>query len=218
MSSVADALDERAHPWTGGVKRFERALRAAGSADRVPGLRGPEGRIDFERGRALYGQGDSDWKLFAPGSRYIGKPGEWYADERDRLGADDPFWVFAILEATVEATRSGDETVLGKTCQLYTGTVDFKLATGKAARHLDPPLADTAEATSTTTGDDVNDVSPAGDMDGLSLAIEVWLDDAGRICRAVVHGRDKSVTKMELWGFAEPDPIALPGPGEILPE
>jgi hypothetical protein len=181
-------------------------------------LGGPEGRIDFERDRALYSQGDSVWKLLAPGSRYVGRPGEWYVDERDRLGADDPFWVLAIVEGTVEATASGDETVLGKPCHLYTGTADFKLATGNAARGLDPPLADTAEVTSTTTADYVDDVNPADDMHALSLPIEVWLDDAGRICQAVVHGRDKSVTQMALWGFAEPDPIALPASDEIRAE
>ena len=83
--SFTDALAERDHPWAAGMRRLENVVRAAVSADRVPGLRGPEGRIDFENERAIYSQGDSDWKLFAPGSRYIGKPGEWYAGRPDGL-------------------------------------------------------------------------------------------------------------------------------------
>ena len=77
-------------------------LRAV-SADRVPGLRGPDGRIDFENERSLYSQGDSDWKL-SPGIRIRRRAGEWYVQERDDLDDDDPFWLLAILEGTVSAT------------------------------------------------------------------------------------------------------------------
>jgi hypothetical protein len=138
LSSVADALAEQSHPWADGVKRFQSALRAAVSADRVPGVRGPEGRIDFENERALYGRGDSDWRLFAPGFRYVGEPGGWYVHEREDLDDDDPFWLLAILEGTVGATSSGDETVLGERCRLFAGTADFKLAAGTTTRRPQP--------------------------------------------------------------------------------
>ena len=134
LSSVADGLAERDHPWADGVTRVQNVLRAAVSADRVSGLRGPEGRIDFQNERALYGRSDSDWKLCAPGFRYLGEPGEWYAYECDELDDDDPFWLLAILEGTVDAISSGDETVRGESCRLFTGTASFKLAAGKATR------------------------------------------------------------------------------------
>jgi hypothetical protein len=203
LSSVTDALAERDHPWAAGMRRVENVVRAAVSADRVAGLRGPEGRIDFEHERALYSQVDSDWKLFARDSRYIGKPGEWYADNPDGLYGNDPFWLLAILEGTVEATARGDETVDGETCHLYTGTADFKLAERNSTRQLKPPLS--------------GSVDP-DEGDSFSLPIEVWLDDDGRIRRAVIHWLGNSVTQMDLSGFAEPDPIALPVPSEIAPE
>jgi hypothetical protein len=203
LSSFTDALAERDHPWAAGMQRVESVVRAVVSADRVAGLRGPEGRIDFENERALYSQGDSDWKLFARDARYTGKPGEWYAHSLDGLYANDPFWLLAILEGTVDATARGEERVDGETCHLYTGTADFKLAERNATRQLKPPLAGSADP---------------DERDSFSLPIELWLDDAGRIRRAVIHWLGNCLTQMDLSGYAETDPITLPVPGEIVPE
>jgi hypothetical protein len=170
------------------------------SADRVPGLRGPDGRIDFEHERSLYSQGKSTWQLHTVGHRYIGEPGEWYADEPTGLYDDDPFWLLAILPATIEAAAQGDETVLGTQCHLYSGFVDFNLAVTTTDRQIGPPLS-------------------AGQVDLSALPIEVWLDESGRIRRALLHGPTNSLTQLELSHFAEPDQvIAVPSPEEIFPE
>ena len=63
----------------------------------------------------------------------------------------------------------------------------------------------------------MNPVLPADDEDALSFPIEVWLDDAGRIRQAVVHGPGKSLTQIELSGFAEPEPIELPAADDVSP-
>ena len=185
----------------------------------MTGLRGPEGRIDFQNERALYGRGDSDWELCAPGFRHVGRPGEWYAYERDELDDDDPFWLLALLGGTVDAAANGDESVRGERCRLLTGTASFNLAAGNATRRLSPPVASSEEIgeAARATGELVNPVQPADDSNALSFPIEVWLDDAGRIRQAIVHGPGKSVTQIELSGFAEPDPIELPAAHEVTP-
>jgi hypothetical protein len=195
---MTDALAEAHHPWAGGLKRFESGLRGALSADRVAALGGPDGQIDFENERSLYIQGKSNWKLHAPGRTYIGEPGEWYAYEPNGLDEDDPFWLLAILEGTAEAAAQGDETVLGTTCHLHTAWADFNLATTNAGRQIDPP-------------------SPGDELDLSALPIEVWLDDSGRIRRALLHGPRRSLTQLELSHFSEPDPIVLPPSDEISP-
>jgi hypothetical protein len=219
LSSVAGELAERDHPLADGVKRVQNVLRAAVSGDRVSGLGGPEGRIDFANERAVYGRSESDWRLCAPGLRYVGEPGEWYAYECDELDDDDPFWLLAILEGTVDAVSSGDESVRGERCRLFNGTASFKLAAGKATRRLSPPVAGSHEIgrAAPMTGELVNPVRPADDADALSFPIEVWLDDAGRIRQAVVHGPGKRVTQIELSRFSQPDPIELPAAGDVAP-
>jgi hypothetical protein len=198
LSSVADELTARSHPAADNVKHLDSTLREVLSAERVAGLHGPDGLIDFERQRSLYGTDKSNLKLRVPGRSYVGEPGEWYADDRpDELWIDDPFWLLAILEAVVEAVAQGDEAALGTTCRRYTGLADFKLAGAIAGRVVNPP--------------------PAPERMNLSrLPIEVWLDDAGRIRRALLHGMGTSVTQMEMWAFGEPDPIELPPPGQVL--
>lgn len=198
LGSFAAALAEHDHPAAEKVKGIEHAVREALSAERVASLRGPEGRIDFENQRSLYGYDESNMKLHALGRSYVGEAGEWYvAETPDGPWDDDPFWLLAILEATVESVAHDDETARGQPFHLYTGVADFKLAGEIAGRALNPPP-----------------------KDGLNLSrmpIEVWLDDVGRIRRAVLHGMDPSVTQIDMWAFDEPDPIELPPPGTILP-
>jgi hypothetical protein len=197
-SSFADALAARHHPAADKVKRIEGTLRVALSPERVPSIRGPEGQIDFENQRSLYGHDKSNLKLHAPGRSYVGEPGEWYvADKPDELWVDDPFWLLAILEATVEAVAQGDEAAGGTPCHLYTGFADFDVAGAIGGRVVNPP--------------------PPDGRDLSRMPIEVWLDDAGRIRRALRHGIKKSVTQIEMWAFGAPDPIELPPPGKILP-
>jgi hypothetical protein len=125
-----------------------------------------------------------------------------------------------MLEGTVDATQGGDETVLGERCRLFTGTADFKLAAGTTTRRLSPPVAGSAEVADAAgaTADVVDRSLRADDTDALSFPIEVWLDNVGRIRRAILHGAGKRLTQIELSAFAEPDPIALPASDEIVPE
>jgi hypothetical protein len=54
-----------------------------------------------------------------------------------------------------------------------------------------------------------------GNLDLDRLPIDVWLDAAGRLRRAALHG-DHALMMLELSDFSGPGPIDLPGPEEIL--
>jgi hypothetical protein len=162
-------------------------------------IRGPLGAIDFANQRCLVSQGDEEeWILLAPGCEYFGAPGDWEEEARDddTLGDAEPFWLLELLAAAVEATREGEESVLGAHCERYSVISSFALATRQSQRPIAPP---------------------SGALDLERLATDVWLDDEGLIRRAFFHG-DHTLMMLEMGDFGSPDPIELPGPDELTPE
>jgi len=158
---------------------------------------GPEGRIDFRQRRSQYPSGDTDWSFVSPGLMLTGEPGEWEAahDESDMLSHDDPFWLFELIAATVEATDEGSRLVGVTRCERYLARADFARAASNATRPIEP--------LSSTDGQRTD-----------RLPIEVWLDGEGRIRRARLH-RERSWLLLELSDFGAPDPLELPSPNQI---
>ena len=58
-------------------------------------------------------------------------------------------------------------------------------------------------------------LSSRGGLDVDRLPIDVWVDAAGRVRRAILLG-DQTLMMLELSDFGAPDPIDLPEPEEIL--
>jgi hypothetical protein len=154
------------------------------------------GQVDFAQQRSVYNRGNF-WKLCAPGRDYIGRPGEWEADEHEGIVFDEPFWLLGLVGATVDAVDDATEWVRGVECRRYRCAADFKRASVDAERVMASPV----------WGDRA---------DPERLTVDVWLDDHGRIRRAVFH-EERSETSLELFDFGEPLPIRLPAPSEILP-
>ena len=165
-------------------------------------MTGPDGQIDFEHDRSLYSVG-SGWRLYSPGREYIGVPGHWESFPLDELNEDDPFWLLAIVAATVSATYAGKDRILGESLDRYTARAD--LAQAQASRGL--PVALPSHAIDPRPGESPLDVS--------DLKLDLWFDAPGRIRRATLHhGRD-SLTQIELSGFGETGTIELPASAEI---
>lgn len=204
LPGLTDAL-AKYHPGAANVVGAAGGLlRRVISAVPTSTMTGPDGRTDFESERSVYSNG-AFWKFYAPGREYIGEPGEWeQPEELDVLADDDPFWLLALLTATVEATARGNEKVLGTPCERYGAVVDFSQVPTTEGRPIVPPF----HALDTPSRDEKLNLS--------RLPFDVWLDASGRIRRAVLHGGSGSLTQIELSGFGEPDPITLPQPDEIL--
>jgi hypothetical protein len=178
-------------------------MRLLGSARRtvmshlgISELSAPVGRIDFVHHFSVYSDGDDGWWLFSPGREFIGRPGEWEAVdiENDTLETQDPAWLLALIAAAVEAEDDGPEAVLGARCHRYGVASSFSLAQMQVGRSMEPPR---------------------GNLDLERLAIDLWLDDADRIRRAIFRG-DQILAILELHDFGVPDPIELPGLTEIV--
>jgi hypothetical protein len=90
----------------------------------------------------------------------------------------------------------GGEPVRGVKCDRYRAVADFTVAAATADRLLASPR-------------------PGDQPDPTRLALDVWLDGAGRIRRLDLHGVG-SMTRLELFDFGEPLPIELPDPAEIV--
>lgn len=160
---------------------------------------GPDGQIDFRQQRYLCGD-DDDRELIAPGVTLFGGRGEWEAahNDPDLLEENDPFWLLALIAATVDATDEGPQSIRGTQCERYLATADFQLAASNAKRTLVPP--------------------PESDSEGLvHLPLEIWIDGQRRIRGARLH-RKRSWTSLELFDFGIPGPIELPSEDEITYE
>jgi hypothetical protein len=158
------------------------------------------GRVDFRAERSLYAHADDEWMLLAPAQRLEGRPGAWYASSNDShlLTEDDPFWLLAVIAATVEATDEGPQSVGGSRCERYLASADLALAASNSARPVAP-------------------IQAAGDERMDRIPVEVWLDSEGRIRRARLH-RGRAVIRMQFLNFGAVPAIELPDPSELLSE
>jgi hypothetical protein len=190
-------LKERSPRLAEGLRVLQGVVHDVMSHVNVSDIPGPSGRIDFAHDRALY-RGGGAWVLTAPGWNFIGEPGEWEADALDdaTLGDDEPFWLLELIAAATAATDDGSDTVRGTACRRYGTVASFALASEQARRPLGPRRT-------------------IAHVDPKQLGIDVWLDEAGRIRRAILHG-DPTLMKLELCEFGRPDSIDLPTPDEFL--
>lgn len=197
--SLDERLAERA-PLLG------KAIRAAGDIWKegmtrlqISEIPGPAGRIDFANQRCLYCEDEDQWTLTAPGLEFMGEPGEWeqvVSDDDALVDHVDPLWLLQLISGVVEASEDGHETVLGEPCTCYRTVASFAVARARSKREMDPP-------------------SSRANLDLDRLPIDVWVDDAGRVRRAILRG-DQSLMLLELSDFGLPDPIDLPDPDDIL--
>lgn len=196
--SLEAMLGERSPRLAEGFRVLQGVLNDVRSHLNVSDIPGPPGRIDFVHDRALY-RGGGAWVLTAPGWNFIGEPGEWEADalDDDTLGDDEPSWLLELIAAATTATDDGNETVRGIGCRRYGAVASFALASEQAKRSLGPRRT-------------------IGHVDPEELAIDVWLDEAGRITRAILHG-DPTLMRLEFSDFGGPGLIELPTSDEFLP-
>ena len=196
--SLETMLGERSPLLAEGFRVLQGAHRIVRSHLNVSDIPGPAGRIDFVQDRALY-RGGGGWLLTAPGWDCIGEPGEWEADalDDDTLGDNEPSWLLELIAAATTATDAGSDMVRGTPCRRYGTVASLALAREQASRPMGPRR----------TRDHLN---PEG------LPIDVWLDEASRVRRAVLLD-DRTLMKLELCDFGGPDSIDLPTPDEILP-
>jgi len=200
---VQPSLDERVaerSPLLG------QAMRAAGDMRQramtrlqISDIPVPAGRIDFKNQRSLYCEDEGQWTLTAPGLEFMGEPGEWeqvVSDDDALVDHIDPLWLLQLIAGVVEASEDGQEAVLGEPCKRYRTVASLAVATAQSKRKMEPP-------------------SSRGNLDLDRLPIDVWVDDAGRIRRAILHG-DHSLMLLELSDFGRPDPIDLPDPDDVV--
>jgi hypothetical protein len=183
-----------------------KAIRAAGDVRQeamtrlqISQIPGPAGRIDFANQRCLYCEDEDQWTLTAPGLEFMGEPGEWeqvISDDEALVDHVDPLWLLQLIAGVVEAAEDGDEAVLGERCTRYRTVASLAVARAQSKRKMEPP-------------------SSRGNVDLDRLLIDVWVDAAGRIRRAMLHG-EQSLMLLELSDFGLPDPIDLPNPDDIL--
>jgi hypothetical protein len=181
------------------ARMINRSTRDVMSRLRVSELPGPFGRIDFQRERCLYFAGGEGWRLSAPGLEFVGEPGRWeqVVLNDDSLERGDPLWLLALIGASIDATDKGSDSVLGERCQRYAAVASFPIAVEQTERSLQPPRQNCAT------------------VDVERLPIDVWLDRAGRIRRAIVRCGNL-LTILELSDFGVVEHVALPATGEIL--
>lgn len=188
--------------------RFEALHRWVGRrelARDLEELRAEAGSIDFRHDRCLY-QGGGGWKLRFTDCDLVGKPGEWELEWHEgEPGIDDESasWVVALLLGTTGAVKAGGDTLHGASTVFYSATVDYHLAAEHAwCRLLEPFRGQGVDLT--------------------GLQVEVWLDPAGRLRRAVVRlpgtspGDSGMRMELELFDFGAVDGIEMPGPDEIV--
>jgi hypothetical protein len=120
-SDVERRLRERGNRFASLVGEAVNAAGVSGSR----GLEGPDGRIDFAGGRSTYFAGC--WKVFADAWMYDGEPGEWEAEPRTALVEDDPLWLLALSQATIQAVYESAEVIAGVVCQRYRCVADLEL-------------------------------------------------------------------------------------------
>jgi hypothetical protein len=200
---VQPSLDERVaerSPLLGNAMRAAGDMRQqAMTRFQISDIPGPAGRIDFANQRCLYCEDEGQWTLTAPGLEFMGESGEWeqvVADGDARVDHIDPLWLLQLIAGVVEASEDGDEAVLGEPCKRYRTVASFEVASARSKRKMEPP-------------------GSRGELDLDRLPIDVWVDAAGRIRRAILHG-DRSLMLLELSDFGEPDAIDLPESDEIL--
>jgi hypothetical protein len=199
LPSLINALGKEHPAAATALKAVGSAMRRAVAPIALSTLPGPDGQIDFDNERSVYSRGKF-WKLYAPGREYIGQPGEWETErELDALTDEDPFWLLAVLAATVQATAHGDVMVLRTNCERYSGFADLQMAHTGSSQPIAPPFH-------------------ADELDLSRLPIEVWLDTSGRIRQAILRGPGEHQTQLELSGFGQADRIALPKDDEVLPD
>jgi hypothetical protein len=157
------------------------------------GLDGPDGRIDFATGRSTYFAGC--WKVFADAWMYDGEPGEWEAEPRTALVEDDPLWLLALTQATIQAVEESADVIAGVVCERYRCVADLELKPAVGGL--------TVQAPNWGAGSEPS-----------RLPILVWLDDEGRIRRASYNG-ENNLTELELRDFGPQDEVTIPGLEEI---
>jgi len=198
-------LEERVSERSPGVAR---AMRGVGGARReimtslqISEITGPPGRIDFVQERSLYAEDEDQWVLHTPGVEFMGAPGEWerVVAEDHAVQAHEPLWLLRMIAAATDARYEQPDPVLGVRCDRYTVFASFELAARQAARPIEPPT------------------DTPGKLDLERLPIDLWLDDAGRVRRAIFH-TEPILMMLELSDFGQPDPIELPRPEEVLPD
>lgn len=197
--SFESVIAEHSSPRTAAVfglakRAVKRGLAAVPQSSTESGL--AAGQIDFAQRRSVYNRG-TFWKLCAPGRDFAGQPGAWEAGEHDGILFDEPFWLLALIAATVDAVDDGSEWVRGEQCRRYRCAADFERASG-AERQLATPVW-------------------SDGSDPARPAVDVWLDDRARIRRARFD-EAQSQTSLELFDFGEPLPIDLPPASEIVLE
>jgi hypothetical protein len=202
---VQPSLDERlAEP----SPLLGEAIRAVGDIRQeamtrlqISEIPGPVGRIDFANQRCLYCEDEDQWTLTAPGLEFMGEPGEWeqvVSDDDTLVDHIDPLWLLQLIAGVVEASEDGHEAVLGEPCKRYRTVANLAVARAESKRKMEPP-------------------SSRGDLDLNRLPVDVWVDSAGRIRRAILHG-DHSLMSLELSDFGLPDAIDLPDADDLLPD
>ncbi len=198
--ALHDALAAKYPAVSGLFGQLDTVNRRARKTSGEPKPLGELGQIDFRNNRSMYNfdrSGHNFW-LFVDGAAFIGKPGAWFAYTPDRaglLGVDGPFWVMALLAATVEAHEVGSEVLDGARCRHYRGFSNLVEAQSKI-KHPLAPLRFNARS------------------DPSRLPVEVWLDDAKRIRRAALVDTPRpgfeEWSELELSGFGEVPPIPAP--------
>lgn len=137
--------------------------------------------------------------LTAPGLEFMGEQGEWeqVVSEDDTLvGHIDPLWLLELIVGVIEAREDEGGSVLREPCRRFATVASFAVASAQSKRPMEP-------------------LSSRGGLDVDRLPIDVWVDAAGRVRRAILLG-DQTLMMLELSDFGAPDPIDLPEPEEIL--
>lgn len=198
--SLADTLEDRGHRSSAVALRLADQLtghvRAAAGISEIGGR---PGVADFRQERFLIDEGHDDvpqWTIFTPGEEYANGPDDWEVvrDDATLIGYREPAWLLALIEGVVDAHREGSEHVLGQPSTRYEATVSFSEAAIRSSRTLQRPVP-------------VQNVA----VDPDRLPSKVWLDDDGRLVKAVLR-LGRGVMIIELSEFGVPEPVALPDP------
>lgn len=194
--ALSDSLSSHGLPRLGAtVERLAETVRDKKGRRGASDLPGPDGTIDFEHERCVYSNG-TFWTLLTPGHEFTGEPGEWEEGPVDDLSSNNPFWLLAVLAATVEAKPKSTEFVLGSECVCYQGVANLDHVLHNASRPISvPPGWEDA---------DVN-----------RLPVQAWIDGEKRIRRATARMRE-SFTSLELSDFGRPPAISEPAAEELL--
>ena len=200
FSALGPAQALASHPRLGGLFRaLDRAdVRRHLSSGTAKSDR-PPGQIDFRNNRSLFARGHDStiWRLFVDGVGCVGRPGEWSRLDPEAaraLRVDGPYWLLALVAATVGATLEGSQAPDELRC--YRCIADYHQATKTIVNAVGPMHMDPRS-------------------DPTHLPIEVWLDGDQRVRRVVFFDHTTSRaserrTELELWDFGEVPPIPAP--------